>query len=117
MHQEPLSADAFVVRGGRNQPEDLIRGMATHPCGITGVSVHSGDGLTVQELASLIPHNQIGVTTVGEVRQLCGDVIRTSGRSPHHATLTGLTPKQLSELLTPTIDNPARIKLREAGND
>lgn len=48
------------------------------------------------------------MTTVGEVRALGGDVIRTSGRSPHHATLTGLTPEQISCLLTPTIINPAK---------
>jgi len=30
----------------------------------------------------VIPHGQIGVTTVGEVRNAGGDVIRTSGRSP-----------------------------------
>ena len=37
-----------------------------------------------------------------------GDVIRTSGRDSYHATLTGLTPEQASQLLTPTIPNPAR---------
>ena len=50
----------------------------------------------------------MGVTTVGEVRALGGDVIRTSGRSLNHATLTGLTPEQSSFLLTPTIPNPAK---------
>jgi hypothetical protein len=51
--------------------------------------------------------DQVGVTTVGEVRAVGGDVLRTSGRSPHHATLTGLTSEQASNLLTPTIKNPA----------
>jgi hypothetical protein len=51
------------------------------------------------------PHGQIGVTTVGEVRKAGGDVIRTSGRG-YHATLTGLTPEQISNLLTPTIPKP-----------
>ncbi|MEG5067522.1 hypothetical protein QUB33_28500 [Microcoleus sp. B3-A4] len=55
-----------------------------------------------------IPHGQVGVTTVGEVRSSDGDVIRTSGRSPNHATLTGLTPEQASLLLTPTISNPSQ---------
>jgi hypothetical protein len=64
--------------------------------------------LTVEQLAANIPHGQVGVTTVGKVRAAGGDVIRTSGRSPNHATLTGLTPEQASELLTPTEPNPAR---------
>ena len=55
-----------------------------------------------------IPHGQVGVTTVGEVRSSNGDVIRTSGRSLNHATLTGLTPEQTSLLLTPTIANPSQ---------
>jgi hypothetical protein len=51
------------------------------------------------------PHRQIGVTTVGEVRKAGGDVIRTSGRD-YHATLTGLTSEQISNLLTPIIPKP-----------
>ena len=96
------------MRGGRNRPEDIERGTATHPSGITGVSVESATEVTVAELAKMIPHGQIGVTTVGEVRKAGGDVIRTSGRSANHATLTGLTPEQASYLLTPTTLNPAR---------
>jgi hypothetical protein len=45
---------------------------------------------------------------VGVVRAAGGDVLRTSGRSPNHATLTGLTSDEISALLTPTIVNPAR---------
>ena len=97
-----------MVRGGRNRPADITRGTGTHPSGITGVSVESAAGVSVVELAATIPHGHIGVTTVGEVRQAGGDVARTSGRSPYHATLTGLTSEQVSHLLTPTISNPAR---------
>ncbi|WP_245912535.1 hypothetical protein, partial [Brunnivagina elsteri] len=64
--------------------------MGTHPSGVTGVSVESAIELTKEELAAKIPHGQVGVTSVGNVRALGGDVIRTSGRSPYHATLTGL---------------------------
>lgn len=101
---------AFVVRGGHNLPEDIRRGIGTHPSGITGVSVESAAEFTIAELAVNIPHGQMGVTTVGEVRKLGGNVIRTSGRSPQHATLTGLTSDQISELLTPTITNLFRKK-------
>ncbi|HAG84259.1 MAG TPA: flavoredoxin [Cyanobacteria bacterium UBA12227] len=105
---ERIPNEALVVRGGRNRPEDIQRGTGTHPSGITGISVECAVGLSVAELAAAIPHRQVGVTTVADVRSLGGDVIRTSGRSSNHATLTGLTPEQVSLLLTPTIPNPAQ---------
>ena len=109
-----LPDEALVVRGGRNQPDDIERGTATHPSGITGISVECAAGATVEQLAAVIPHGQVGVTTVGKIRQLGGDVVRTSGRSPNHATASGLTPEQASRLLTPTQPNPAR---RASGRD
>ena len=105
---EKIPDEALVVRGGSNRPADIQRGTGIHPSGVTGVSVQSAVRLSVAELAATIPHGQVGVTTVGEVRKAGGDVIRTSGRSPYHATLTGLSPEQISYLLTPTILNPAR---------
>src|SRR5205823_11524182 len=93
---DPLPDDAFVVRGGRNTPALVRKGLGTHRSGVTGVSVHSAPGASVAELAVGIPNGQIGVTTVGRVRAEGGDVLRTSGASPHHATLTGLTPEQIS---------------------
>src|SRR4051812_13613099 len=95
--------DALVVRGGRNLPSDLKRGTNTHPSGVTGVSVECELGMSVAELADSLPHSQVGVTTVGAIRAAGGDVIRTTGRSPHHATVVGLTPEEASRLLTPTI--------------
>ena len=85
--------DAFVVRGGRNQASDIQRGTGTHPAGVTGISVESAERVSVTKLAQTIPHGQIGITTVAEVRKAGGDVVRTAGRSPHHATLTGLPPR------------------------
>jgi hypothetical protein len=105
---DTIADEALVIRGGRNRPEDIERGFGTHPSGVTGISVESAIGLSIAQLAAKIPHRQIGVTSVGAVRALGGDVIRTSGRSPYHATLTGLTPQQISSLLTPTIINPAK---------
>jgi hypothetical protein len=99
---------AIVVRGGRNRPDDVRRGMGTHPSGVTGISVECGEGISVQELSALIPHGQVGVTTVGVVREAGGDVIRTSGRSQYHPTLTGLIPDEISLLLTSTISNPSK---------
>lgn len=100
--------EARVVRGGRNQPEDIARATATHPNGVTGVSVECSDVQTIEELATTLPHGQMGVTTVKEIRAAGGDVVRTSGRSLYHATLTGLDPAVASRLLTPTIANPAK---------
>jgi hypothetical protein len=105
---ERIPDDALVVRGGRHQAEDLRRGTGTHPSGVTGVSVECAEGLSVEHLAAALPHGQVGVTTVGNVRAAGGDVVRTSGRSPHHATLVGLSPEEASRLLTPTVANPAR---------
>jgi hypothetical protein len=105
---ERIPDEALVVRGGRNQPEDLRRGTRTHPSGVTGVSVECAEGLSVEELAAAIPHGQVGVTTVGAIRAAGGDVVRTSGRSPNHATVTGLSPEDASRLLTPTVANPAK---------
>ena len=104
--------DALVIRGGKNQTRDIQRGIAMHPVGITGVSVESAEGIPVAELAKTIPHRQIGMTTVAAVREAGGDVVRTSGRSPYHATLTGLEPEHVSKLLTPTFPNPGREKRR-----
>jgi hypothetical protein len=108
---EHIPDKAIAVRGGRNRPEDIQRATGTHPSGVTGISVECAVGLSVAELATTIPHGQIGVTTVGSVREAGGDVIRTSGRSPNHATLTGLTPEVISHLLTPTIANPSHQQL------
>jgi hypothetical protein len=100
--------EAFVVRGGRNRPEDFRRGTQIHPSGITGVSVECALGLSVEELAVGVPHRQVGVTTVGVIRQAGGDVVRTSGRSPYHATIVGLSPEEAARLFAPTIPNPAK---------
>lgn len=108
---EALPDEALVVRGGLNRPEDLERATGTHPSGVTGVSVESGP-ISLERLATAVPHGRVGVSTVGAVRAAGGDVVRTSGRSPNHATLTGLTPEQASRLLTPTRPNP---RVREDG--
>ena len=104
---DPLPDEALVVRGGQNNAEHIRRKYKPHPSGVTGVSVHSAPGASVAELAVGIPHGQIGVTTVGKVRAGGGDVVRTYGKNPNHATLTGLTPEQISGLLTPTVPNPS----------
>jgi hypothetical protein len=105
---QEIPDEATVVRGGRNLPDDLRRGISVHPSGVTGASVEFAEGKSVEELASALPHSQIGVTTVDAIRTAGGDVVRTAGRSPHHATLVGLSPEDISKLLTPTVPNPAK---------
>ena len=73
---EKIPDEALMVRGGRNRSEDIERGTGTHPSGITGVSVESAADVAVADLAKLVPHGQVGVTTVGEVRKAGGDVIQ-----------------------------------------
>jgi len=42
--------EALVVRGGRNQPEDIRRGTQTHPSGVTGASVECAEGMSLGEM-------------------------------------------------------------------
>jgi hypothetical protein len=105
---ERIPDEAVVIRGARNLPADLRRGTRMHPSGVTGVSVECAEELTAEELAATLPYGQVGVTMVGAIRAAGGDVVRTSGRSPHHATLVGLSPEEGSRLLTPTVPNPAK---------
>src|SRR4051794_2079836 len=101
-----LADDAWVVRGGQNLPSGFAQGsgVAADPRGtLRGVSVNSAAGLSVEELTAPnpqtgypgIPHNQIGVTTVGAVRAAGGDIVPAPTKAnPNHATLEGLTPEQ-----------------------
>lgn len=45
---EALSDIAIVLRGGRNRPGDVYRGIGTIPSGIMGGLVECEDGISVQ---------------------------------------------------------------------
>ncbi len=113
-----LASDDLVVRGGAsigsggNSVGGIAAATALHPSGVIGVSVEARPGASLYELCVAIPHNHVGVTTLGEIRAAGGDVTTTSGRSPNHATLIGLTPEQAYELLTPTTLNPVPPEAR-----
>jgi hypothetical protein len=108
----------LVVRGGQNLPSNFAQGSGVTTGGegkLQGVSVNSAPGLSVQDLTAPnpqtgypgIPHNQVGVSTVGAIRAAGGDVVPSPTRTnPHHATLSGLTPEQASGLFRPTVKNP-----------
>jgi hypothetical protein len=114
----PLPDEALVVRGGQNLPAHFVQGsgVAVETGGsIQGVSVNAAPGLSVQELTAPnpdtgylgLPHNQIGVTTVGAIRAVGGDVVPSPRlTNPYHATVSGLMPEQASQLFRPTIKNP-----------
>jgi hypothetical protein len=118
---EPLPDDALVVRGGQNLPASFADGSGvTVDSGgkVQGVSVNAGVGQSAKDLAAPnaqtgypgIPHNQIGVTTVGKVRAAGGDVTPSpTKKNLKHATLGGLTPEQASSLFRPTVKNPNRM--------
>lgn len=115
-----LPDEAFVVRGGRNLPENFAQGsgVAIDEGGeLRDVSVNSAADQSLEALTAPhgatgypgIPHRQIGVTTVGAIRAAGGDVIPSPTRTnPYHATLSGLAPDRASELFRPTIPNPSR---------
>jgi hypothetical protein len=115
----PLPDDALVVRGGQNLPHNFAQGSGvTVDAGgkIQNVSVNAAAGLSLEQLTGPnsatgypgIPHKQVGITTVGKVRALGGDVVPSPRRgNPNHATLGGLTPEQASALFRPTVKNQA----------
>ncbi len=82
-----LPDDAFVVRGGVppfSRPLTLY--CRDHPDGYFGFSVQSEASLSVTDLSRALPNKRVGFTTVGEVRKMGYDVVRTSGDG-FHATL------------------------------
>jgi hypothetical protein len=118
---EPLPDEALIVRGGQNLPENFAKGSGV-TVGADGVLGGIGefrprrgggrlDGCHPRYRLSGILNNQVGVTTVGAIRQGGGTVVPSPTRTnPSHATLSGLTPEQASRLFRPTILNPSRRK-------
>lgn len=103
---ERIADNAMVVRGGSNQPHHIDQAIGMHPSGITGFSVQCAENVSIAQLAHAIPHRQIGVTTAEEIRKAGGEVVRTTGRSPYHATVVDLEPEIASRLFTPTLLHP-----------
>jgi hypothetical protein len=103
-----LSDAALVVRGGglANQAAAKIDdAVAFHPgAGVTGFSAQCNGGTCLAELGRFLRNKEVGVTTVGEIRKLGGDVIPTSGFG-HHVTVTGVTGNAVSPLFR-VVPNP-----------
>ncbi len=98
-----LPNEAPVVRGGKNLPESFTRGsgVTTDANGnLQGVSVNSAPGKTVQELSQGIPNGQVGVTTVGAVRDAGGQVTPSpTPNNPNHCTMWGISAEKASSLM------------------
>ncbi len=110
---DPLPDDALVCRGGTCQADRFAAGAENiEPDGtLTGVSVNSAPGASLDELTVTIPNNQVGVTTVGDIRLAGGNVKPWPlSDNPFHALLSGLLPSIAEKLFTPTIQNPNRVK-------
>ena len=114
---DDLPNNALVCRGGTCEIQKFLdnsNNIIDSEGKLVNASVNSAPGKTVEELAENIPNNQIGVTTVEEVRNLGGNVVPSPSKSnPYHATLSGITPQQAQNLLTPTIQNPISKSLRK----
>lgn len=104
-----LPDDAICVRGGMCTPENFANGSGvTIKNGkLDNVSVNSKKGLNAADLAKNIPHKKVGVTTVGKIRNAGGEVTPSSG-GRNHATLSGITPQQASQLFQ-VLDNLTEV--------
>jgi hypothetical protein len=95
-----LPDSAFVVRGGIATEAQLSKGAEISNANgtVSGVSVNSASGSSVQELSRGIPNKTVSVTTVGEVRATGGDVVPTpSATNPCHCDMNNIDPKQISK--------------------
>jgi len=105
-----LADDALVVRGGTNNADQFANGtgVTTNADGtLNNVSVNSAPNASVEQLSQGILNGQVGVSTVGDVRNAGGDVIPSpTANNPNHCTMCGVTPQQAEELFQPTIRNP-----------
>ena len=110
--------DVFVVRGGIATPEQLQNGVAEHIAvpGLTGFSVQSEPGKTIEELAAAgqFRNAQISVTTVRELENAGVKLEPTPGRGYHKTAMTPmpLPPDQAAKIsaVFKPVPNPARLR-------
>jgi hypothetical protein len=99
-----LPDSAYVIRGGTCTPDSFARGsgvQADDDDKLSGVSVNSAANRTIGQLTQGVPHRQVGVTTVGDIRRAGGQVVPDPTRgNPHHALVSGVSAAKLSELFS-----------------
>lgn len=105
-----LPNNATVCRGGTCTAENFTGQNGKNIDPQTGLlnnaSVNSAAGKSINELAKGLPNNKMGYTTVGDIRNLGGNVISApTANNPNHAILKGISPQQASNLFK-VIPNP-----------
>jgi len=115
-HVDDLPDSTLVCRGGECGADNFANGsgITINPDGtLSGVSVQSASGVSLEELAGYLPNNQIGVSTVGDVRAVGGNVVpQPRAGNPYHAEFSGISPQIAQQLFQPTIRNPVPKVLR-----
>lgn len=105
-----LPDSALVCRGGLCTADRFASGsgVTIDSAGrMSGVSVNSAPNTGLQELSASFPNPKVGVTTVGDIRRVGGDVLPSPTRNnPYHCDLCGITPQQAEKLFTPVVPNP-----------
>ena len=113
---EAIPDATFVCRGGTCKADNFANGSGVVKSSdgtLDGISVQSKPGATVEELSQPFKNNQVGVTTVGEIRAEGGSIVFDGTKAnPNHATVGGLTPEQAQRIFSPTIPNPVPRELR-----
>ncbi|WP_162818243.1 RHS repeat-associated core domain-containing protein [Aquirhabdus parva] len=108
--EKSLPNSALVCRGGACKADSFANGSGVTKAAdgtLQGVSTQSRAGATVEELSKPFKNNQVGVTTVGKIREAGGKVTADGHpNNPNHATVDNLTPQQLEGLFSPTRANP-----------
>ena len=112
-----LPDDALVVRGGglANQtPENINKAINKSISeGGRGFSVQCSAGCTninqLGELSRHLPNKEVSVTTVGQVRALGGDLIKTPGSGNHYSVIN-LDGFKASSIINKVYKNLNRFK-------
>jgi hypothetical protein len=108
--KEVFSDAALVCRGGTCTAKKFISGTGVQldlQGKLLGVSVNSASNASLKELTKNIPHRNLGVTNIGKVREMGGEVTPApTSQNPYHGILSGITPQQAEGIFTPTVRNP-----------
>jgi hypothetical protein len=106
-----LPDEALVCRGGACTAARFLAGSGVSAAAdgkLSGVSVNCAERKSVAALSRTIPNRRVGVTNVGAIRRLGGDVIAApSSQNPDHCVMGGLTAAEAETLFTPTQPNPS----------
>ncbi|MDP1696378.1 MAG: RHS repeat-associated core domain-containing protein [Xanthomonadaceae bacterium] len=107
-----LPDSALVIRGGgvANQTAAKINSAIgpSRTLGVEGFSAQCNGGTCLAELGQFLRNRELGVTTVGEIRRIGGDVIPTPGFG-HHVTVTGVSGEGASPLFQ-IVTNPNPLR-------